>query len=97
MSRKLFAFLLSELKTIRVKCLDRKCAGKVIEVSVDQLADQYPTLVCPLCHQPFTITPPKDNPFVKFGEAVAELQRFGGKTVDIEFVLPDDGQPAGPK
>ena len=51
MSRRLFAFLLSELNLIRVKCL--KC-GNVVEIKADELGTHFGiSALCPLCGERF--------------------------------------------
>jgi hypothetical protein len=90
MSRKLFAFLLSELKTARVICPQPQC-GAVTEVSVAQLSgrfDRHPC--CPLCKKEFfDAATSQPNPIERLADAIRDLQA-DTKRVQIEFVLPDD-------
>lgn len=99
MSRRLLAFLLSELKTVRLICPRPQCGG-VAELSVESLAVRFGATVrqpaCPLCNHDFvgvdSSSKYQTNPLLRLSEAVLELQGVG-KTVapelQIEFVLPD--------
>ena len=96
MSERLFKFLLSELKTIRVHCQVPGC-GVVIEVPVDQLDQKFGTMRCPVCQQQlYAPTERGENPFVSLASAM-RLFRSDATRAQIEFVLPDgDKQPAKP-
>ena len=83
MSKKLLSFLLAELGTVRVKCVNCK---KVAEMSVFEVGVQFTSTACPFCRRPFT-HPAADNPFVKLSEAVTEMQKLS--TVEVEFVTED--------
>ena len=87
MSRKMFAFLLSELMTVRVIC--HQCHG-IIEMTVDHTRTKFETQSnCPLCNQPlFGMGRGADNPLHRLVAAIRSMQEF--KTVDVEFVVPDD-------
>jgi hypothetical protein len=90
MSRHLLAFLLSELKTVRVICKNKNC-GVVAEVSLNELAvstGQFGR--CAFCNM--TFGHPKTEPVVvAFAQAAVALR--GVKDfVELEFVLPDDGE-----
>lgn len=99
MSRRLLAFLLAELKIVRVVCPRPSC-GAVTEVTVEHLgtrfADSHP--FCPVCRQEFAGLGPgaagPKNPLVRLSEAILEIQGEGRQAkpgVQIEFVLPDPG------
>lgn len=87
MSRKLLAFLLSELSTVRVLC--KKCGG-VIEFPCEKLAFYFQSPKCPLCRHDFGPSD-DDNPFAAIAKAVATFKLIHGQ-VDVEFVLPDPGE-----
>ena len=90
MSRKLFAFLLSELGTLRVVC--KQCSG-VAEMTIDRACAKFETQSnCPLCNQPlFGMSRGADNPLHRLATAIRSMQEH--KTVDVEFVTPDNGEP----
>lgn len=99
MSRKLLAFLLSELAVVRIIC---KACGVVTEMSIEQmgtrLAGNYPS--CPCCQKEFVglsvsaraAAQQAQNPLTQLAQAIQELQahsKANARAVDIEFVLPD--------
>ena len=90
MSRKLFAFLLSELKTVRVICQRKEC-GAVTEVTLDRMQARFAQAACPVCNH--DLLPPfsgADNPLTRLAKAVRELQDAAvTEKVQIEFVVPD--------
>jgi hypothetical protein len=90
-SRKLLAFLVSELATVRVICQSARC-GAVVEVPVGNLAARYPAPVCPLCQAEFSPWKAQgaDNPLARLGTALAAVRDLHEK-VQVEFVLPDEG------
>jgi hypothetical protein len=89
MSRKLLAFLLSELQTVRVICKNSACRG-VIELPLSHLAAKLHDATCPLCHQPFIqLRKREDNPFALFGKAVEEPQHYAPERYELEFIIPD--------
>lgn len=97
MSRRLLAFLLSELKTVRVICPRPSCAA-VTEVSIEQLGSRFSdrTPGCPLCRHEFVGVSAKDheqhNPLARLSEAILAIQgdgKLNKPNVQIEFVLPD--------
>ena len=89
MSRKLFAFLLSELQTVRVICARGKCGG-VVELPVSNLYS-VGSARCPKCGEHFDTTGQEPNRFSKLKQAIedalSEPDRFS-----IEFVIPDKGE-----
>ena len=92
MSERLFKFLLTELKTVRLIC--PHCTG-VIEVSVKELGKRFDSNpACPLCSKPFvTMEPGPDKLSTALGrlaDAILELQH-DKRAVKVEFVLPDNG------
>ena len=84
MSRKLLAFLLSELNTVRILC--RKCSA-VAEMPLADLGRQ-PGHACRFCNAPFSLPPKNPGPFAALAQAIGELQKMNS-AVDVEFVLPD--------
>ncbi len=84
MSRKLHAFLISELDLIRVRC---QACKKVIELGAEDLANVFQAGACPLCAQPLTPLSGFHSPFVKLAQAIKEFK--GQKGVEIEFILED--------
>jgi len=89
MSRKLFAFLLTELNIIRIKC--QKC-GKTAEIPSDKLANHFDfnmTPKCSFCLEELASTSGPHNPFMQLAKALDTFKTHTAK-VEIEFVLPDD-------
>ena len=89
MSRKLFAFLLSELKTVRVICPTCKSA---CELSIENLAKGTNRIMCPGCGKDLipTATIAGTSPtLATLAEAIRFLQN--NKT-ELEFVLPDPSE-----
>ena len=92
MSRKLFAFLLSELKTVRLICKNPKCGG-VTELTVERLGTKFfDKAECPLCRAEFFGDRQVLNPLLQLARTVQEIQKRSA-VVEVEFVLPAD--PAG--
>jgi hypothetical protein len=85
MSRKLLAFLLSELTVVRIQC---KSCNKIIELKPEELAQQFSSGYCPLCEKPMTVERLDKNPFCQLANAVESFKRHA-KFVDVEFVLED--------
>jgi hypothetical protein len=88
MSRKLFAFLLSELKTIRVVCQTCQAATELL---VEQAgARNYYT--CPGCHTQMNGA----GTLRELAKCIELLQRADkndpGRKFDVEFVLPDESE-----
>jgi hypothetical protein len=90
MSRRLFAFLLSELKTVRLAC--QKCGG-IAEVTLEQLSEMEAG--CRLCGTDFL--PPESNapiqqviknPYALIARAILAA-RDRKEKVEVEFILPD--------
>ena len=89
MSRKLLAFLLSELKIIRLICKRQSCGG-VIEVPVDKISpEKFDAPKCPLCGHTLLTVHPDQNPILKVASAVTAMQRLKND-FEIEFVLNDE-------
>jgi hypothetical protein len=91
MTRKLLAFLLSELKTVRLICQQERC-GAVTEVSIAKMRTKFTGGACPLCDAQFVPErlDGKSNALVLLAFAIQELQEQTG-TIQLEFVLPDNG------
>lgn len=89
MSETLFKFLLSELKTVRVRCRHNGC-GAVVEIPTAELGHKFGNGHCPVCQQVLQL-PGDNNGFIQLAEAVKNLT--GAKSnVEIEFALPDKGR-----
>jgi len=84
MSRKLFTFLLSELKTDRIVC--KKCKASS-EMTLTQLSGKE-NVWCPACQADMESKPS----LAKLAETIKSLQN--PTAFDVEFVLPDD-EPSG--
>ena len=92
MSRKLLAFLLGELKTVRVLCRNQTC-GMAYEMSLDQFVrhkDDF--LRCKFCNHDFHPTNAGPPPLLALAEALKGAQGLPS-AFDVEFVLPE-GEPA---
>ena len=90
MSRKLFAFLLSELKTVRIICPH---CGSVSEVALDQIDARFGGAVCHFCTNNLGFSE-HQNHLVALAKAIANLQEIqkkaAGMAIEVEFVLPGD-------
>lgn len=96
MSRELFAFLLSELQTIRVLCRGQRngkpCSG-VVELDLADLEHFYQRLnACPLCGSSFGVFPASSggvaqDGFTPLQRALADLNAVA-KRFEVELVLP---------
>lgn len=86
MSRKLFALLLSELKTIRIVC---KC-GAAIEMSIVQ-AIASNDRKCPGCNE-WVINEGRAGQLAALATTINQLQ--GQTPLQIEFILPDKSDKA---
>ena len=95
MSRSLFAFLLSELKTVRLVCQKPHCGG-VTELSVEKVAQRFGQVnahdspCCPVCNTPFDgVGLGPQNQIAVFARSVLNLAAVTG-SLQIEFILPDN-------
>jgi len=94
MSRKLLAFLLTELKTVRVICKECKTTTEVDIERLADVTDSTDTVHCHSCKKRFyQISKPGDNPFGKLADAIHALQSDAIKA-DVEFIIPDDSATA---
>lgn len=84
MSKKLFSFMIGELRTIRLICKVKNC-GAVSEFGIDRLV-KAPMLRCPCCKAEYA-NASADDPLVMLGKALQELSR-DTENLDVEFVLP---------
>jgi len=93
MSRKLLAFLLSELTTIRIICSRDVCRA-VTEVTPDRFEAVASRGMCPVCNHDLipSSSHNSNSPFLKLAQAIAASQAILAKegTAQIEFVLPDE-------
>jgi hypothetical protein len=86
-SRNLLAFLVNELKTVRVICRNTKCKGSVIEMEIAKLGEKYSDPICPMCGSQLASSS-QFNPLVKLSQAIVALS--GEDRVQIEFILPEN-------
>lgn len=89
MSRKLFAFLLSELQVVRFIC--KKC-GAVQEMNIDQVDTAFNLPMCRVatCQAIFDgASTGHGNSLTRLGEMLKRC-RQDSVGCDIEFVLPDN-------
>jgi predicted Zn finger-like uncharacterized protein len=84
MSEKLFRFLLSELETVRVKCLQ---CQTVFEVRTDQIAATFPESKCPVCRKMLGAIPSVSG-FTHLSEAIRQF-KADAASVQIEFTIPE--------
>jgi hypothetical protein len=99
MSESLLRFLLSELRTIRLRCKgskDGSPCGSVIELPVTRLAGFFGTQppVCPFCGAQYGVRNMDGtyrNAFELLAAAMKDLASVADK-VEVEFVLPDTGK-----
>jgi hypothetical protein len=82
-SRHLLAILLSELKTVRVKC--KKC-GAIAELPLDKLGDVLNEGQCRFCKE--GLHDVGARPLADLVKAIGEAARV---RAEIEFVIPEDG------
>lgn len=87
MSRRLFAFLLSELTTLRVICKSPVC-GAITELSPRLLEAMCVRGECPVCKAPFGLPAGQIDAISKLAKAIQSVQACSDK-VDIEFIQPD--------
>ncbi len=85
MSKTLFSFLLSELKTVRILCREKKCGG-IFELPIDALFLKRP-IECPFCEAKWGDG--QNNPLKDLAHI---LEKLGGMSqlFDVEFVLPGE-------
>lgn len=89
MSRKLLAFLLSELNLVRVSC--PKCEA-VTELAVEKLSHQLTDPRCPVCREAWAEFVGAEGSYLtRLGKAIADFQKVNGAK-HVEFVLPDQSQ-----
>jgi hypothetical protein len=88
MSETLFKVLLSELGTVRVKCLNPECL-RVVEVTIDKLSSSFSEGVCPFCRQPFKALPHHGRLYDNLGQFAAAVQALQAAKdqIEISFVL----------
>jgi hypothetical protein len=91
MSRHLLAFLVSQVRTVRLICKDPGC-GVIFEMSLDALAGAK-WQQCPACGADFNPTRSGTGLLMTFATAAKALQEYH-KVLDLEFVLPADPKAA---
>lgn len=89
MSRKLFAFLLSELRLVRVICKRGGCGG-TLELPITELY-RVASATCPICKEDFHPSGTDPNTFGKLKAAIEEALQAKDKFA-IEFVIPDESK-----
>lgn len=91
MSRKLFAFFLRELGTVRLICQRPHCGG-ITEITVEKVVEKYKGTNlphCPICTGTFTgVGSAHNNQLVNLAESLINLKAVSS-ALEIEFVLPD--------
>jgi hypothetical protein len=90
MSERMFRFLLSELKIIRLVCKSPGC-NKVTEVRLEDLAPPgmlRKFIKCPFCEADYDPLSNGESAIHKFAAAAKLLQSMS-KIVEIEFSIPD--------
>lgn len=85
MSRKLFAFLLSELGVLRIEC--KGCKG-IIEMRLAE-AGKHGWMACPLCRASFDPNKSGTDRIAGLLAAIA-LAQNEKNVFDVEFVLPEE-------
>jgi hypothetical protein len=92
MSRNLFAFLLSELKTVRIVC--EKCKGTA-EMTIEQLG-QRSDLYCPACRSELAVFSGRSqpHPLATLVKSIDVLQKGVQPPFQVEFILPDENETA---
>jgi hypothetical protein len=85
MSRKLLAFLIEELETIRIRCKHPDC-GLIIELKVADLFAKFKIPKCPGCNKELCL--PSDNGFIALAAAARAFANNKDR-VEIEFVIPE--------
>jgi peptide subunit release factor 1 (eRF1) len=92
-SEHLLKVLLSELTTVRVRCLNDRC-GATVEVALANLDRAFRHYACPACQKEFgpaqrSQPGPEPNRLRELQAAVEELARDAGRQgFEVEFVLP---------
>ena len=96
MSKKLLSFLLSELTTLRLICLNPQC-GMVVEMHINNLfnKDKLDRFHCKFCNAEFNPSGDETPPLGLFAQAIQKMRTdIVAKKFDLEFVLPDNS-PSG--
>lgn len=94
MSRKLLAFLLSELDTIRLICQRDACRA-VTEVNFARMDSIGSSGVCPVCkHELYPGAGQFNNPLARLANAIQAVQvaQKSPDAAQVEFVLPDTSE-----
>ncbi len=84
MSEQLLRFLLTELKTVRIRCQHCKA---VVEVTLDRLDKILATGDCPFCQHTLTDAEAGRHQLKALAQAVRDLVALKDQ-VEVEFVLP---------
>lgn len=85
MSETIFRVLLSELKSLRVRCSHPKC-GVVMEFPLRRMADEAGELRCPSCSSQLQERGEGKRRLMALADAVLALQR--DQAVAVEFLIP---------
>lgn len=93
MSERLFKFLLSELKLIRIRCKYESC-NAVVELPISDLETMPEIANCPVCKRAILPYPELPKDLVRFSDFARAVRVLGNpkNPADIEFVLPDPGE-----
>ena len=87
MSRKLLAFLLSELRIVRIMCKNKQC-GAITELPISHLKSYWSNSKCKVCDFDFTPANDPKNPFYLLSEAIDRFKMVEDR-LDLEFILDD--------
>jgi hypothetical protein len=86
MSRHLFAFLLTELSTLRVKCIT---CGLITELGREQIGRTLCPNKCPHCHQTFIAPGDTREAFFSYlGTVLMQAESLADRFT-VEFVIPN--------
>jgi hypothetical protein len=89
MSEKLLTIRLSELHTVRFRCLQDRCAGKVVlEATLADLPRKFEYAKCPLCSSDIDPNLKGRNVLADLAEVLQAIKSMD-KRMEVEFVLPD--------
>jgi len=92
MSERVLRVLLSELATVRIRCLRPEC-GMVYEMTLAAMKDRNFT-ACPCCRQPLVLHTKGEFGYdlSDLAKTIAYLANAQAGTVGVEFVLPVSGE-----
>jgi hypothetical protein len=89
MSETFLTFMLSEFKTVRIRCKNSIACSGVIEMSMDNFCDLKKELGCPVCGLKFSS--PRQTGLERLGQTIAFVK--AQETVEhfqVEFVISNN-------